>query len=166
MFPNEEGIVVSPPAGGATNWMSPTYSPRTGLLYVMSYDGEAQFFIRDEEYVEGDRFIGGGQQQIMPAEEYTSAVRAIDPRTGDLRWEYRVQPWTWAGLLGTAGDLVFGGSIDGYFYALDAVSGEQLWYMAVGAQVRAAPITYAVDGEQYVAIAAGNVVYAFGLDDD
>ena len=166
MFPSEDGIVVSPPAGGATNWMSPAYSPRTGLLYVMSYDGEAQFFIRDEEYVEGDRFIGGGQQQILPADEYTSAVRAIDPRTGDRRWEYRIQPWTWAGLLATAGDLVFGGSIDGYFYALDAVSGEELWHMTVGAQVRAAPISYAVDGKQYVAIAAGNVVYAFGLDDD
>ena len=166
MFPNEQGIVVSPPAAGATNWMSPTYSPRTGLLYVMSYDGEAQFFIRDEEYVEGDRFIGGGQQQILPADEYTSAVRAIDPRTGDRRWEYRVQPWTWSGLLATAGDLVFGGSTDGYFYALDAVSGEELWHMTVGAQVRAAPISYAVDGKQYVAIAAGNVVYAFGLDDD
>ena len=166
MFPSEDGIVVSPPAGGATNWWSPSYSPRTGLLYVMSYDGEAEFFIRDEEYVEGDRYIGGGQQQILPADEYTSAVRALDPRTGDRRWEYRVQPWTWAGLLATAGDLVFGGSTDGYFYALDAVSGEQLWYIAVGAQVRAAPISYAVDGEQYVAIAAGNVVYAFGLDDD
>ena len=166
MFPSADGTVVSPPAVGGTNWVSPAYSPRTGLFYVMAYDGEAEFFIRDEEYVEGDRFIGGGQQRVLPAEEYTSAVRAIDPRTGDRRWEYRVQPQTWAGLLATAGDLVFSGSTDGYFYALDAVSGRELWHMAVGAQVRAAPITYAVDGEQYVAIAAGNVVYAFGLDDD
>ena len=146
--------------------MSPAFSPRTELFYVMAYDGEARFFIRDEEYVEGDRFIGGGQIQFQPIDEYTSAVRALDPRTGDLRWEYRVQPHTWAGLLATAGDLVFGGSVDGYFYALDAATGRELWHVAVGAQVRASPITYAVDGQQYVTIAAGNVIFTFGLDAD
>ena len=166
MLPSVEGTVVSPPATGGTNWMSPAYSPRTGLFYVMAFDGEAEFFIRDEEYVEGDSFIGGGQQRPLPIERYASAVRAIDPRTGDLRWEYRLQPQTWAGLLTTAGDLVFGGSVDGYFYALDAVSGRGLWHIAVGAQVRAAPMTFAVDGRQYVTIAAGNVVYTFGLDED
>ena len=164
LFPSEEGVVVSPSAAGATNWMSPAFSPRTELFYVMAYDGEARFFIRDEEYVEGDRYIGGGQIQFQPIEEYTSAVRALDPLTGDLRWEYRVQPHTWAGLLATAGDLVFGGSVDGYFYALDAASGRELWHVAVGAQVRASPITYAVDGQQYVTIAAGNVIFTFGLD--
>ena len=166
MFPSLEGTLVSPPATGGTNWMSPAYSPRTGLFYVMAYDGAAEFFIRDEDYVEGDRYIGGGQTRVLPVEEYTSAVRAIDPRTGDRRWEYRVQPQTWAGLLTTAGDLVFGGSVDGYVYALDAVSGQELWHIAVGAQVRAGPMTYAVDGEQYVSIAAGNVLYTFGLDED
>ena len=164
LFPSEEGVVVSPSAAGATNWMSPAFSPRTQLFYVMAYDGEARFFIRDEEYVEGDRYIGGGQIQFQPIEEYTSAVRALDPLTGDLRWEYRVQPHTWAGLLATAGDLVFGGSVDGYFYALDAASGRELWHVAVGAQVRASPMTYAVDGQQYVTIAAGNVIFTFGLD--
>ena len=166
LFPSEEGVVVSPSAAGATNWMSPAFSPRTELFYVMAYDGEARFYIRDEEYVEGDRFIGGGQIQFQPIEEYTSAVRALDPLTGELRWEYRVQPHTWAGLLATAGDLVFGGSVDGYFYALDAASGRELWHVAVGAQVRASPITYAVDGQQYVTIAAGNVIFTFGLDAD
>ena len=61
---------------------------------------------------------------------------------------------------------MFSGSVDGYFYALDAVSGRRLWHIAVGAQVRAAPMTFAVDGQQYVTIAAGNVVYTFGLDED
>ena len=164
LFPSEEGVVVSPPAAGATNWMSPAFSPRTELFYVMAYDGEARFFIRDEDYVEGDRFIGGGQIQFQPIEEYTSAVRALDPRTGELRWEYPVQPHTWAGVLATAGDLVFGGSVDGYFYALDAETGRELWHVAVGAQVRASPISYAVDGQQYVTIAAGNVIFTFGLD--
>ena len=166
LFPSAEGVVVSPPAAGATNWMSPAFSPRTELFYVMAYDGEARFFIRDEDYVEGDRFIGGGQVQFQPIEEYASAVRALDPRTGELRWEYPVQPHTWAGVLATAGDLVFGGSVDGYFYALDAATGRELWHVAVGAQVRASPITYAVDGQQYVTIAAGNVIFTFGLDSE
>ena len=165
-FPSAEGTLVSPPASGGTNWQSPTYSPRTELFYVMAFDGDAEYFIRDEDYVEGDRFTGGGQQRVLPVEKYTSAVRAIDPRTGNRRWEYRVQPQSWSGLLTTAGDLVFGGSIDGYFYALDAVNGRELWHISVGAEVRAAPITYSVDGQQYVTIAAGNVVYTFGLDEN
>ena len=165
-MPTPEGTLVAPPASGGTNWQSPTYSPRTQLFYVMAFDGEAEFYIRDEDYLEGARFTGGGQQRVLPIDKYTSAVRAIDPRTGNRRWEYQVQPQTWAGLLSTAGDLVFGGTIDGYFYALDAVSGRELWHMSVGAEVRAAPMTYAVDGRQYVTIAAGNVVYTFGLVDE
>ena len=94
-----------------------------------------------------------------------SAVRAIDPKTGARRWEYQVQPRSTAGVLSTAGDLVFSGSVDGYFYALDAVSGRELWHIAVGRQVHAAPISFAVDGRQYVTIAAGNVVFTFGLRD-
>ena len=97
MFPSAEGTLVSPPATGGTNWQSPTYSPRTELFYVMAYDGDAQYFIREEDYAEGDRFTGGGQQRVLPVEAYTSAVRAIDPRTGNRRWEYQVQPQTWAG---------------------------------------------------------------------
>ncbi len=162
-FPTPEGVLVAPDASGGTNWQSPAYSPRTELFYVMAFDGEAEFYIRDEEYIDGERFTGGGQQRMLPIDSYTSAVRAIDPRTGNRRWEYQVQPQTWSGLLSTAGDIVFGGTVDGYFYALDAVSGEELWHISLGAEVRAAPMTYAVDGQQYVAIAAGNVVYSFGL---
>ena len=165
-FPTAEGTLVAPDATGGTNWQSPTYSPRTELFYVMAYDGEAEFYIRDEDYLEGALFTGGGQQRVLPLDKFTSAVRAIDPRTGNRRWEYRVQPQTWAGLLSTAGDLVLGGTTDGYFFALDAVSGRELWHMSVGAEVRAAPMTYAVDGQQYVTIAAGNVVYTFGLVED
>jgi len=162
-FPTPEGTLVAPDASGGTNWQSPTYSPRTELFYVMAFDGEAEFYIRDEEYIDGERFTGGGQQRMLPIDKYTSAVRAIDPRTGNRRWEYQVRPQTWSGLLSTAGDIVFGGTIDGYFYALDAVSGQELWHISLGAEVRAAPMTYAVDGQQYVTIAAGNVVYTFGL---
>ena len=161
--PSPEGTLVSPPVVGGTNWFSPAYSPNTELFYVQAYDGEDIYYKRDEDYVEGDQFTGGGFQRPLPVENYVSAVRAIDPRTGDIRWEYEIQPRSTAGMLATAGDLLFSGSVDGYFYALDAATGEELWHVAVGAMVHSAPMTYAVDGQQYVTIAAGNVVFTFGL---
>jgi alcohol dehydrogenase (cytochrome c) len=164
-FPTPEGTTVSPPVGGGTNWFSPAYSPRTELFYVQAYDGEDVFYKRDEEYVEGDRYTGGGGQRPGPVDDYQSFIRAIDPKTGSLRWEYEIQPRSTAGIMATAGDLVFSGSVDGYFYALDAVSGQELWHINVGRLVHSAPMSYAVDGKQYVTIAAGNVVYTFGLRD-
>ena len=162
-LPTRDGNIVSPPVGGGTNWWSPAYSPRTELFYVNAYDGEQEYFIRDQEYVEGEQYTGGGGQNVLPVDNYTSAIRAIDPRTGDRRWEFPIQPRSTSGLLTTAGDLVFGGTVDGYFFALDAVSGRELWHMAVGSRVHSAPLSYAVNGQQYVTIAAGNVVFTFGL---
>ncbi len=92
-------------------------------------------------------------------------MRALSPQTGEMVWEYPVQPRSTSGLLSTAGDLVFGGTADGYFFALDARTGAELWHMSVGARVHAGPMSYAVDGKQYVAVAAGNVLFAFGLED-
>ena len=164
MEPSPEGTLVSPTIGGGTNWWSPAFSPRTGLFYVNAFDGEQLFFIRDEEYVEGEQYTGGGGQNAGPIENYHSAIRAIDPASGDVRWEYPIAPPSTSGLLTTAGDLVFGGTVDGYFFAIDAVSGEELWHVAVGARVHSAPLTYSVNGEQFVTIAAGNVIFTFGLD--
>ena len=107
--------------------------------------------------------MGGGGEGVLPIDSYQSAIRAIAPRTGDRRWEFPLQPRSTAGILATAGDLVFSGGVDGYFFALDAVSGQELWHVQLGRQVHAAPMTYAVDGQQYVTVAAGNVVYTFGL---
>ena len=165
MFPSAEGTLVSPTAGGATNWWSPAFSPRTGLLYVNAFDGEAEFFIRDEEYRAGDRYTGGGTDSPLPIDNYASAIRALDPTTGDLQWEFPIKARSRAGVLATAGDLVFSGSVDGYFYALDAVTGEELWHIPLSGRMNANPMTYAVDGQQYVTMPVGNVVYTFGLPD-
>jgi len=165
MEPTAQGVLVSPPVGGGTNWFSPAYSPQTELFYVQAFDGEAIYFKRDEEYVEGDQFTGGGQQYNLPMDEYQSSIRAIDPKTGDIAWDYWIQPRSTAGIMTTAGDLVFSGTVDGYFFALDAETGEELWHMNVGRRVHSAPMSYAVNGQQYVTIAAGNVVYTFGLRD-
>ncbi len=163
--PTPEGVVVSPPIGGGTNWWSPAFSPRTQLFYVNAFDGEQEYFTRDEEYVEGETFMGGGGNNVLPIDHYQSYIRAIEPATGNIRWEYPIAPRSTSGLLSTEGDLVFGGTVDGWFFALDAVSGEELWHINVGSRVHSGPMTYAVDGQQYVSIAAGNVVFTFGLDD-
>ncbi len=154
-LPTPEGNVVSPSIRGGTNWWSAAYSPRTELYYVNAYDGEQEFFIREQEYREGEQFTGGGAQYVKPGDSYKSAIRALDPRTGDLRWEFEIKPRSTSGLLATAGDLVFGGTVDGYFFALDAANGEELWHIAVGARVHSAPLTYSVNGEQFVTVAAG-----------
>ena len=83
--------------------------------------------------------------------------------TGELEWEYRVQPRCSTGLLSTAGNLVFGGTPGGYFFALNATTGEELWKLTVGGSVVAAPVTYLGDGKQYVTIAAVNALFTFGF---
>ena len=77
----------APLGGGGTNWFSPSFSPRTELFYVMAFDSEAEYYIRDDIYEEGRTFTGGGSQSTGPMAHSTSAVRAIDPRTGARRWE-------------------------------------------------------------------------------
>ena len=162
-FPSVEGTIVSPSIGGGSNWWSPSYSPRTDLLYVNAYDGETKYFIRDEEYVAGERFTGGGGETPLPADKYVSAIRAISPQTGDMEWEYPIQPRSSAGVLSTAGDLVFSGTVDGFFFALDALTGEERWYINLGSRVHSAPMSFMVDGKQYVSVAAGNVLFTFAL---
>ncbi|HAS48288.1 PQQ-dependent dehydrogenase, methanol/ethanol family [Gammaproteobacteria bacterium] len=166
MAPTYEGILVSPPIVGATNWYSPGYSQQTGLFYVTSFDGEQEFFKRDEDYEEGERFTGGGGRYNQPMDAFHSSIRAINPATAQIEWEFPIMPRSSAGITTTAGGIVFTGSADGYFFALDAATGEELWHISLGARVHAAPMTYAVDGKQFVTIASGNVVYTFGLKDD
>ncbi len=163
MLPNAEGVLVFPSVNGAANWWSTTFSPRTELMYVVTYDGADTYYIGEDEYVPGDLFVGGGAERYVPQEKYASMVRALDPRTGETVWEYQLQPKTMSGLMSTATGLVFGGSVDGYFYALDAADGDELWRMNIGGRVKAAPITYLAGGEQLVSIAAGNAIFTFGL---
>ena len=163
--PTPDGTLVSPAIVGGSNWWSPSYSPRTGLLYVMAYDGETKYFIRPVEYQQGESFRAGGGETPEPDDAYFTAVRAISPQTGDMQWEFPVQPRSTSGLLSTAGDLVFGGTADGFFFALDALTGEELWHIYVGGTVHAGPMSYGVDGKQYVTVAAGNAIFTFGLGD-
>jgi alcohol dehydrogenase (cytochrome c) len=116
------------------------------------------------------RQTGMGQVNLEPFfnndEEAYGVIRAYDPNTLEAKWEHRMADITWAGVLSTAGDLVFGGGREGYFLALDARTGELKWRESLGGQINAGPMSYAVNGRQYVAIAAGSALFSFALPTD
>ena len=95
--------------------------------------------------------------------DWTGAVRAFDPLTGKKVWEHPLFRPTLAGLVSTAGGLVFAGTSDGFFKALDAASGEELWRINLGAQIIASPISFGSKGRQHVAVAAGGGIFVFAL---
>ena len=86
-----------------------------------------------------------------------------DPKTLEKKWEFKMNDITWAGVLTTASDLVFSGGKEGYFFALDARSGDLLWKVALGGQVNSGPMSYSVNGKQYVTVAAGSALFGFAL---
>ena len=90
-------------------------------------------------------------------------MRAVDPKTGTIKWEFREFSGAWAGVFSTAGGLVFSGDGQGNFIALDADTGSDLWHMPLGADVQSAAISYAVDGRQFITIPAGGAVFTFAL---
>jgi len=97
------------------------------------------------------------------AEPFWGALRAIDPDTGKIKWEWKHPSPTWSGVLSTAGGLVFTGDAEGNFIALDAATGKPLWHFQAGASVYSSPMAYAIDGKEYVAVAAGSALFTFGL---
>nr|WP_281384433.1 PQQ-dependent dehydrogenase, methanol/ethanol family [Novosphingobium flavum] len=184
--PPADGTPVYPGVNGGTNWYPPSYSPRTGLMYVPIWENYAAIYRREEaEHTPGNFFVGGGFKVAAPTpnaptphmadsgpvlnqateETGNGAIIAIDPRTGNRVWTHRMVGVTDAGILTTASDLVFSGGRDGYFYALDARSGDVLWRVNLGGIVAMAPITYAVDGKQYISVIAGRNLVTFALPD-
>jgi outer membrane protein assembly factor BamB len=90
-------------------------------------------------------------------------VRAIDPKTGEKKWEHKMTDITWAGVLTTASDLLFSGGREGYFYALNAKTGDMLWKFPTGGQVNSGAMSYTVNGRQYITVAAGSALFGFAL---
>ena len=167
-----EPKVFQPHVHGAINWQPPSFSPKTGLYYVSHWENSSIVGI-EGQFPQANgvnrRQTAMGQVNLEPffntEDEAYGVIRAYDPSTLDPVWEHRMADITWAGVLSTAGDLVFGGGREGYFLALDARSGELLWKAPLGGQINAGPMTYAVDGRQYVTIAAGSALFAFRLRD-
>jgi alcohol dehydrogenase (cytochrome c) len=160
--PTEKGALIWPNLNGATIWFSPSYNPQTDLLYVAVREVGAVYFKRDAEYKEGTFYAGGGENEL-PADDASGAIRALNARTGEMRWEFKLHSPAGASVLSTAGGLVFSGTDEGNFFALDAGAGKPLWDFQTGGSISSNPISFTMDGHQYVAITADRVLYVFGL---
>jgi alcohol dehydrogenase (cytochrome c) len=155
--PSAAGTLVEPDAIGATNWMAPSFNPHTGLLYVDTHRSFSLYYAFSTGKPEGF----GGRDLTVWSHSY---LRALDYQTGECRWEHDLGPgWNWAGVLSTAGGLAFTADVHGNMLALDASSGETLWHAYGGGAAQGPPITYELDGRQYILMGAHSVLYAWAL---
>jgi alcohol dehydrogenase (cytochrome c) len=161
-IPSLEGNLLWPSLGGGSNWYSSTYSPKTDLYYVNAKEQAAIYHKGAAEYKAGAFFNGGGQRDYKEEDPY-GAVRALEVATGKLAWEYKLHSPSHAGLMSTAGGLIFG-SNSSSFFALDAKKGDLLWRFETGGNIDANPITYMSEGKQYVVIPAGHALLVFTLE--
>ena len=157
--PQIDGALVSPNQGGAANWMPPSFSPQTGLFYVNANRGFSVYYLYDidkkpEGWSGNDR---GGWAESM--------LQAIDYKTGKIRWSHK---WEGSGIrsgvLSTAGDLLFAGDPENNLIALNATTGQALWHANLGTAMSNAPMTYELDGTQYLVVGAGESLFAFAMD--
>ena len=183
--PQPPGSPTWPGNQGGTNWYPPSFSPRTGLFYLSVWENYASIYRKEEStYVPGRNFSGGGFTVLAPVpgaptvgigrrgpinnwtnEVGSGTTMAIDPKTGKQVWKFDQFDVVDAGILTTATDLLFTGGREGFFLALDARNGKLLWRTSLGGQIVMAPITYQIDGRQYVSVISGNVLATFALRD-
>jgi alcohol dehydrogenase (cytochrome c) len=162
--PTKEGTRICPGIVGATNWFSPSYNPNSGLFYVMALENCNLYFSTPKPFTEGETFYGTGTKHPV-GEDSRKVLLAISPSDGKLVWKYPQigRGNSWGGTLSTAGGLVFFADDAESFEAVDAETGRALWHFNTGQSFSASPMTYAVDGVQFVAIAAGSDVFTFTL---
>jgi alcohol dehydrogenase (cytochrome c) len=153
--PTAEGVDMLPGANGGAEWSPPAYSPQTHYLYIMAMDQLMHFTTKPAESAPGLIRLGSAFTNVAPGGIQDGPFVALDVETGKIAWQYKTPQPLIGGVLATAGNLVFMGEGDGWFDAFNAKSGERVWRYNLGAGVNAPPITYQVNGEQYIAVAAG-----------
>ncbi|MCB1958130.1 MAG: PQQ-binding-like beta-propeller repeat protein, partial [Rhodocyclaceae bacterium] len=129
--------------------------PDTGLFYVPSNEWGMEIWNEPVSYKKGAAYLGAGFTIKAMHEDHIGVLRAIDPVAGKIVWEQKNYAPLWGGVLTTAGGLTFYGTPEGFFKALDAKTGKELWSFQVGTGIVAPPVTWDQDGEQYVAVSAG-----------
>ncbi|MGA3237645.1 MAG: PQQ-dependent dehydrogenase, methanol/ethanol family [Bryobacteraceae bacterium] len=164
-----EGVTVYPSLGGGTNFQAPSYSPKTGWYYLVYHDSPGNYSAGPQAYEEGRQYQGrgngGGFGGPPPgAAPNTAGVMAIDPENGKVQWRYEIAQMALApGLMATAGGVVFCATTEGYFIALDAATGKLLWLYAAGGPLSSSPMSYSLDGRQYIAVSGSGAVFSFAL---
>jgi alcohol dehydrogenase (cytochrome c) len=158
---NPDGNPLCPAHTGGKNWEPGAYNPELGLLYIPGIEGCNQVFTEEQKnFVDQggtmkprDRFAGGGTRTNT---RLTGSLKALDPTTGELKATLQLPYPNYSGALATAGNLVFIGHYDGTFSAHDAKTMQEVWSINIGTGINAPPITYSVNGKQYVAVLAGS----------
>jgi len=165
----EGSFLVYPTAGGATNFGAPSYSPITGLFYLEYSEAGALYVSAPQVPQKGREYLGAGPARPLPPRgpndpAPNAGIKALDPETGKTVWDFKLFQGSLAnGVLATAGGVLFASSRDGNLIALDAKTGKYLWHYQTSGNHAASPISYAINGRQYVALTAGNVLYSFAL---
>lgn len=155
--PSPDGALVEPGSDGATNWMAPSFDPQTNMFYVMARRIFAIFYKIAEGKTEG----WGGRDRNLWA---NTTLRAIDYKTGKVMWNHELgEREGVAGILTTAGHLLFSADTSGNILALDPATGKTLWHLNAGGEVVASPMTYQIDGRQYLIVPVQGVLCAFAL---
>lgn len=152
--PSEEGVRILPGANGGNPGAPSAYSPQTGLLYIPALH-QPMIYTRSYQPWEKGRLWLGGSFRLVPGEPQWGILSAINPVNGQIQWQRQVPVPMSGGALATAGGLLFVGQGSGTLDAFDARSGELLWQFATGAGISGSPVTYQIDGVQYIAVASG-----------
>jgi alcohol dehydrogenase (cytochrome c) len=161
--PPPEGQNTYPGVHGSTNWMSPSYDPTSRLFYIAAREEGTVYYHATADFHEGTYYTAGGIRGIANVEP-SGSIKALDPSTGEQKWEFPLHSPPWAGVLSTAGGLLFGGTTEGNVFALDSSTGKPLWDFQAGAAVASGAMSYEFEGKQYVVITAGRTLIAFGLE--
>jgi alcohol dehydrogenase (cytochrome c) len=172
VLPTKEGARMLPGANGGVEWSPMSVNPTLGLTYAANLHQPMTYHVESTPYPEGKLWLGGAFK-VIPTETQSGNVTAVNYNTGKIAWQVKTAQPMMGGTLATAGGLVFAGEGNGWFRAYDAAKGDKLWQFQCGAGANAPPVSYTVNGTQYIAVAAGgntqlnfkrgNSVFAFTL---
>jgi alcohol dehydrogenase (cytochrome c) len=160
-----QGNIVWPATGG-TNFQAPSYDQQDTTLYLQTNEAQGWANSGPAVFERGKLYTARGSVPPPPGPPAKPAIKAIDTTNGAIVWTTPVaEPSLSAGVLATRGGVVFAATSEGQFMALDSRNGKPLWHFNTGSRITASPVAYAVGGKQYVAVGAGNTLYAFALPD-